>query len=297
MIMNVKQITLGFGVLLAILSHSGLVLAAGGSWSTEYQLPQEDSGVCLEQPVSVAVDHQNQRYYVVDAAKGQLVSFDKTGGFLAAFNAGGELQRPVAVAKTSGGSLWVIERSINKLLYINPKQQKVRKIAPKYPDGTEMFLSRLALDRQDRLFVLDRLKGAVLLLDDSLEISQVYAGGSTTHGFVDFKLQQGKLWALDALDHTLYRFDLSGTVTKKLKLSGLEFPTAFEVDNAGSFYLLDRHAGTVVVYGMNGMRSYDFLGKGKWSGQLWNATDLLFDWEGRLCVVDEGNGRVEVLTR
>ncbi len=291
------KMALSLGVFFALLGGSELVLAAGGSWSSLRQLPQKDSGVRLEQPVAVAVDAQVKRYYVVDAAAGQLVSFDQEGKFLSAFTAGGQLKRPVAMVRTGTGSLWVVERSSNELLYINPREKEVRRFTPRHADGSKLFLSRLAVDSRNRLYGLDRLKGQVVRLDDNLKVVQSFSGDAGFKGFTDFKLGDDRLWGLDTLTSSVFQLDLSGKVEKRIKLTGLEFPSALEVDRSGQFYLLDRHAGTVVVFSRNGEKKFSFLGKGKRPGQLWNGADLLFDWQERLCVVDEGSGRVEIFSR
>ena len=164
-------------------------------------------------------------------------------------------------------------------------------------DGTAIFLSRLALDEKDQLFVLDRMKGQVVRLDDNLRVVQTYAAGADSNGFSDFKIRNNSLWGLDGLGTSVAQLSLSGELKKLIKLEGLQFPAGLEVDRSGQLYLLDRHAGTVVVYGQSGEQKFSFLGKGKRAGQLWVGADLLFDWEERLCVVDEASGRVEILTR
>jgi DNA-binding beta-propeller fold protein YncE len=297
MYMSYMRITLCIGAVLATLCCSTLSLAASGSWTSLRQLPQKNAGVRLEQPVAIAIDAAVKRYYVVDAANGQLVSFDQDGKFLSAFTAGDQLKKPVAMARTSTGILWVIERSSNELFYINPKQKEILRFAPKYADGSRVFMSRLALDANDQLYVLDRMKGQIIRLDDNLNIVQTLGGSADFSGFVDFKLRANSLWGLDALSAQVVELDLTGEVKKLIKLNGLQFPIALEVDRSRQLYLLDRHAGTVVVYRDDGTQKFTFLGNGKRPGQLWSGIDLLFDWEERLCVVDEGNGRVEVLTR
>lgn len=270
---------------------------AAGPWSYLRQLPAADSGVKIALPSALSIDSNSGRYYVVDAAQGQLVSFDKDGKFLAAFNAGGELKVPVSLARTSSGALWVVNRGSNELLYINPRQQKVRHYQPVYPDGTAMNPAKVAVDGDDRLFLLDQRRGAILQLDDRLQVVQKYTGNEGFRGFVDFKLKGREIWALDGLARQIYQFSASGQSVQRIALAGLQFPVALEVDSAGQFYVLDRHAGTVEVFGPKGDKRFNFLGKGQRHGQLWYAKDLLFDWEQRLCVVDEGNARIDILTR
>jgi len=292
--MNCK-ISVVVAALLVLLT--GSLAFAAGPWNYVRQLPAADSGVKIGLPSALSIDVDKKRYYVVDAEGGQLVSFDKDGKFLAAFNAGGELRTPLSMARTSSGVLWAVNRANNELLYINPRQQKVQRFTPKYPDGTRMVPAKVAVDGKNRLFVLDLQRGAILQLDDNLKIVQQYSGGKEFQGFVDFKLKGSQLWALDGLSASIYGFSVSGTASDPVQLKGLEFPVSLEVDSAGQYYVLDRHAGTVVVFGPNGDLRFRFLGKGKRHGQLWYAKELVFDWEERLCVVNEGNGRIDILTR
>lgn len=270
---------------------------AAGPWNYVRQLPAADSGVNIALPSALSIDAEKQRYYVVDAEGGQLVSFDKDGKFLAAFNAGGELKTPLSMARTSTGALWVVNRANNELLYINPRQQKVQRYALKYPDGAEVFPAKVAVDARNRLFLLDQRRGEILQLDDNLTIVQRYSGGEGFQGFVDFKLKGAKIWALDGLGAAVYQFSVSGATAGPIALSGLQFPVSLEVDSSGQFYVLDRHAGTVIVFGPSGDLRFSFLGKGKRHGQLWYGKELIFDWDEKLCVVDEGNGRIDILTR
>jgi len=270
---------------------------AAGAWNYLRQLPAKDSGVKIGGPGALALDEQKQRYYLVDMQTGQLVSFDRDGKFLAAFNAGGALKTPVSMARSQNGALWVVDRGDNKLLYINPRQQKVQRFTVTYPDGSEAFPAKVVVDYKNRLFLLDQRQGAILQLDDNLKVVRQYRGDDGCQGFVDFKLKRDQLWALDGLSATVTRFSMSGAHVSSVRLSGLEFPVSLEVDAADQLYLLDRHAGEIVVFSPAGDLRMRFLGKGKRQGQLWFGRELVFDWEERLCVVNEGNGRVDILTR
>jgi sugar lactone lactonase YvrE len=273
------------------------VWADGGPWNFMMQLPAKDAGMKIDRPIAIAIDDESKRYYVVDVVGGALVSFDRAGKHLAAFNAGGELKHPVAMAKGLGGALWVIERSSNQVLHVNPREQQVRSFSLTYPDGSLIFPARLAVDGQGRLLVLDRMRGAVVRLDDNLKVEKTFAGQTGSKGFVDFKIKGNELWALDGLAGKVYRFAGDGAPTTVDFEPRLEFPFSLEVDEGGQLYILDRHAGTVAVFGPRGDFRFDFLGRGKRHGKLWYPAQLLFDWEGRLCIVDEGNNRVDIFSR
>jgi hypothetical protein len=270
---------------------------ATSSWTYLMQLPARSADLKIDRPIAVAVDNDSQRYYVVDPVGGTLVSFDREGKHLTSFNAGGELKQPIAMTKGLRGTLWVIDRSSNQLLYVDPSEQQVRRFSLSYPDGSMIFPARLALDGQGRVLVLDRMKGAVLRLDDNLIVEKVFAGPEGNRGIVDFKVKGSKLWALDGLAGKVYQFVGDGAPTTLTLESALEFPVSLEIDDGGQLYILDRHAGKVVVFGPQGDFRFDFLDRGKGSGRLWYPAQLLFDWAGRLCVVDEGNSRVDIFSR
>lgn len=284
--------------LILLLALWAVPLYAAGPWQLVQSLPDKGADITLGEALALTVDAERQRYYVVDSSKGQLVSFDQQGQLLTALNPGNRLQKPVSLALAPGGKLWVVERAVNQLLYVNLQEQQVRAFDLVYPDGQAIMPDQVALDGRNRLFVLDRSRGAVLQLDDNLKVARSYSGGRDFNGFNDFRLSDDGLWALDGRGRSLTRFADDGTVLQRVKLADrLEFPVAFAVDTTGQFYLLDRHAGQVVVFDSQGGFSYQFLLKGKRPGQLWYPGGLLFDWQGRLCVVNEGNGRINIYGR
>lgn len=291
--MKIRILTVVLGWLLLSLP----VWAAAGPWTFLMQLPGKDARLSIDRPIAMAVDDESQRYYLVDAVGGTLVSFDRNGKHLASFNAGGQLQQPVAMAKGLRGTLWVVERSTNQLLYVNPGEQQVRRFDLTYADGGMIFPARVAVDDRGRVLVLDRMRGTVVRLDDNLKVEKVLAAGPGNKGFVDFKVKGTEVWALDGLAGKIYRFAGDGAASVLSFAHSFEFPVSFEIDETGQFYILDRHAGTVAVFGARGDFRYDFLGPGQRRGKLYYPAQILFDWEGRLCVVDEGNNRIDVFSR
>lgn len=289
-----------YGIILALLVLWGPtpeLKAETGPWNFLMQLPARDSGIKLDRPVAIDVDSESRRYYVVDPVGGTLLSFDRDGKHLAAFNAGGALKQPVALAKGRGGALWVIERSTNQVLRVNPSEQQVQRFDLRYADGSLIFPARLAVDERGRLLVLDRMRGTVVRLEDNLKVEMSFAAQPGGRGFVDFKIKSDGIWALDGLAGKIYRFT-DGAAPSVITLNrAMEFPNSLEIDQGGQLYVLDRHAGTVMVFGAQGDFRHELLGRGKRHGKLWYPAQLLFDWEGRLCVVDEGNSRVDIFNR
>ena len=298
--MKLRSFIIGINFMLIILPGAIVALAGNSSWQYYGQIPLQNSEVKLKHPIFIDIDWQRQRYYVVEIEGKQLVSFDKERKMLTAFNADESLKVPVAMARDSQGNVWVVERADNQLLYIDFKEKKIDKFTLTHTDGSLIFIDRLAVDQQDFLFVLDRMQGAVLKLDENLKVVKIFSSSAQDFsGFRDFKIKSDGLWALDGFARKIYHFNTNDDTVETIKFTstGLQFPTALEIDASKQIYILDRHASAIVVYDQKGQFKYKFLEKGKRAGRIWDASNLIFDWEGRLCVVDEGNGRVEMFTR
>ena len=99
-------------------------------------------------------------------------------------------------------------------------------------------------------------------------------------------------------DKKIYRFNLDGTLVSEISLGDeAGFPVSLAVSSGGFFYVLDRHQNSILSYSGNGRFLYRFLGLGKSPGKIYFARQIRFDPWGNLCVVDEGNGRVEIFSQ
>ncbi|MBN1930621.1 MAG: hypothetical protein JW786_03310 [Desulfobacterales bacterium] len=298
--MKLRSFIIGINFILIILSGAIVALAGNSSWQYFGQIPLQNSEVKLKRPIFIDIDWQRQRYYVVEIEGKQLVSFDKERKMLTAFNADASLKVPIAMARDSQGNVWVVERAENQLLYIDFKEKKIDKFTLTHTDGSLVFIDRLAIGPQDFLFVLDRMQGAILKLDDSLKVIKIFSSSAQDFsGFHDFKIKSDGLWALDGFARKIYHFNTHDDTIEVINFTStdLQFPIALELDDSKQIYVLDRHAGHIGVYDQKGRFKYNFIERGKRNGRLWYASNLIFDWEGRLCVVDEGNGRIEMFTR
>ena len=97
---------------------------------------------------------------------------------------------------------------------------------------------------------------------------------------------------------SIYRFNLNGRVEKVIQLGeDVVFPVSLTIGPSGFIYVLDRHLRRIAVYDSNGSFKYSFLDEGVARGQLYYPIQVRFDPWGRLCIVDEGNARVEIYKR
>ncbi len=275
--------------------------AASGAWAVELQSPWkfvfslQGPGRGMALPVALYVDKEKERYYVVDSTGNRILSFAEDGKFLQDFTAESSLEKPYDMARLKDGSLLVVEKGRNSLTKVDLKNKKTDPVVITY-QGQDVFVDRLEV-AGGKVYVLDRASGRILQLDEALKVTKSYAMPANTGWLADFKVVDKKIWALDQKKKQIYSYDENGRTTPPIQLAGLSFPVSLAVDQAGTFYVLDRHRDAVVVYGRNGEFKYRFLTKGHGRENLYFPKELLFDYQGRLCVVDEGNSRVMVFKR
>jgi sugar lactone lactonase YvrE len=289
----------GGGFLLAIilLLLPAVSTQATSPWQWQMSLYVNTPGDAMYMPAAVAFDPDTERYYAVDAGNSRLVSFDRKGELLKAFSADNQLRVPFDMVRLDNGQLWVVEKGRNSLTLIDIRARKVQPNT--LLDGDRMVFPDRIAEAEGKLYILDRASGQVLRLNGNLEIEQHFGCPDCPGVIVDFNVDHGSVWALGTMDKKIYHFGADGKILKTIDLGDkVDFPVSLAMGPSdSSIYVLDRHQHRVVIFSRDGLFQYDFLGLGKGKGQLYFPRQLRFDPWGQLCVVDEGNGRIEVFKR
>ena len=289
---RIRQITASSLLLITVL----LFFPAIGSakqpvWISQLAFPEPRT---VSNPAFLALDMERQRYYVVDTQKKRLLSFDNAGTPLGEFDVAGGLTLPTAMTFARPGKMWLVERSTNSLLYVDLKTQEIRTFSPRSTDGKPLVPDHITTDVAHRLYVSDRLSGRIYALDDNLKVATVFApqaGGQ----FVDFKIKGETLWALERVEQTIYQFNLNGQQKQHIVLQQkLDTPVSLEINPRQQVFILDRALGKISRFSKNGKYLDSFGQKGYRRGQLNYPSQLIFDWQQRLCIVNQGNDRIEV---
>lgn len=281
-----------------VLTWSTLSLAAEGPWKWQLSLniKKEKQGNKMLFPTGLYIDKERERYYVVDAGNNGLHSFDLKGNHLNTLMAGDQLKQPYGMVRGVQDILWVVEKGRNTLTEIDLKEKKIVPHTLKYGDR-EIYLDRIKLS-EGFFYILDKISGGIVKFDKNLLAVQEIPCPKGSGGFVDFTINNGSIWALDSVGKAIYRVAGGGIVQKKIVIGGeVSFPYALNIGPGGQIYVLDRHEGSVVVFDEGGGYKYRFLTKGQSRGRLYFPEDIQFDFLGRLCIVDSGNGRVEIFAR
>ena len=297
--MNKKS---GFWVLTAMLMIS-LVLGyhkkeaeAASPWVWDRVLKQDMVKDAMLMPTSLFIDGDKGLYYIVDSGHNRLLSFDRKGELLNIFNAGKALSIPFDMVKTNEKGIWIVEKGRNSLSYIDLKEKKVTLNTLTYK-GELVYPDRIETD-SGLLFVLNKKTGNIISYSDKLEALTRFSCAECPWGFVDFKIHNEKIWALDQAQKTIRCFNMKGKLVKTFELGdSVVSPVSLAIGPSGFIYVLDRQRRNVAVYDKNGDFKYRFLKNGIARGQLYYPTEIRFDPWGALCLVDEGNAKVAIFKR
>lgn len=280
-------------LLLALLPALALAQAP---WQWQMSLRVETRGDALYMPSAVGFDPVTERYYAVDTGRNRLVSFDRDGNLLRAFTADDRLKAPFDMVRMDDGRLWVMEKGRNSITLIDIPAREVTPHTLR-DGGRTVFPDRIAYSGGG-LYVLDRSTAQVLRLADDLTVAQRFACSDCVGGFSDFAVEDGGVWALEMRGKSVVHFRPDGTIERVLPLGDeVDIPVSLALGEGGFLYVLDRHRNQIAAYGVDGRFRYRFLGPGHGRGQLHFPRQIRFDPWGRLCVVDEGNGRIEIFAR
>jgi len=280
-------------LLLALILVPMIASAQSSSWEWQTSLKIEKAGDAMYMPSAVAFDRQSERYYVIDTGRNRLVSFSRAGELLKIFTANEKLKSPFDMVRLDNGQLWVVEKGRNSLTLIDVAAKKIEQ-HPLRDGDRKVFPDRIAEDG-DKLYVLDRVSGNILRLGPDLSVEQSYGCQDCSAGFADFVIHKGEILAIEPRDKKIYRFSENGQILDEVHLAGeAGFPVSLDIGPSGFYYVLDRHDNSVLAYDESGRFRYRFLSTGQSPGKVYFARQLRFDPWGHLCVVDEGNGRVEI---
>lgn len=295
---NRNRFCLSILLSMLIINWSTYSGAAEGPWKWQLSLniKKEKQGNQMLFPTGLFIDKERERYYVVDAGNNGLHSFDLQGNHLNTLKPGDQLKQPYGMVRDARDLLWVVEKGRNTLTEIDLKEKKIDTHTLKIGDR-EIFLDRIELSG-GFFYILDKVTGKIVKVDNNLQPIQEISCPEGHGGFVDFALNGGFIWGLDLVDKMIYQLNAGGGVEKKIFIGdNVSFPYALDIGPGGQIYVLDRHEGSIVVFDGSSGYKYRFLTKGQSRGRLYYPEDIQFDFWGRLCVVDSGNGRVEIFSR
>jgi len=173
----------------------------------------------------------------------------------------------------------------------------------KFPAEVEVgLMSAVAIDAQDRIFVLHRGEPPLVAFDADGNFLRAWGQGlfKVPHGLrVD---REGNIWTTDNGNHVLRKFDREGRLLATLGIEGkpgsgkegFRAPDDLVFDSQGNIYVADSGNGRIAKLNADGALILEWGRKGKETGQFATAHDLAIDKQDRIFVGDRGNKRIQV---
>ncbi len=255
----------------------------------------------FNQPFSLFIDEVKEKLYIVDTGNNRLMSFNAEFEYLARFDANGKLKKPISLVKNSLNHFFIILEG-NELFFIDIGTKVFKKFEIKgAPASVNPILpSRLAIDKDDNLYLTDRGNGRILVLDRHGSCIREI---SLKNRFVDFSDVRvdtnGDIYTLSTLEGKVYVFNSRGETISSFGKRGngareLAFPTSIAVDRKGLIYILDQHKGSIKIFEQNGNFLGHFFQNGWVPGELYSPSYIDTDDKDNLYIVDTGNNRVQI---
>jgi hypothetical protein len=173
----------------------------------------------------------------------------------------------------------------------------------KIPPQVELgAMSAVAVDREDRLYILHRGTPPLVVLDAKGE----YQGGwgekmfKVAHGLrID---AEGNVWTTDNGNHVLRKFSRTGELLATLgevdkpgaDQTHFRSPDDLVFSTKGEIFVADSGNGRILRLAADGKFIQQWGTRGKGEGQFATAHGLAIDPQDRIYVADRGNRRVQV---
>lgn len=249
--------------------------------------------VPLRWPVAVAAA-SDEEVAVADAASPRLLRFRRVG-------VSWQLDRAVPTGATPGGLAWDGRRYVASLRQGGGLAafEGAELAQRKLPLPRGVVPGALAADPAGHLLVYDSAGRRVLRLGADGGVSAEVAVGDDVTALA--ATPAGGFYAAVASAGSVLHFDAAGSLDATWKLPASEgvpaWPTGLVAEAGGDVFVVDRHAGRILLLDGTGQV------RGVGSRQGWEPGLLLFPAGiarlpgGLLLVADEGNGRAQLFRR
>ncbi|UCF66211.1 MAG: hypothetical protein JSV80_10455 [Acidobacteriota bacterium] len=249
----------------------------------------------LRWPVALAMRSEDE-IVVVDAYDDKLVVFtNDTGGWIGRRKVA--LPASPASAAYAGGRYFVSLRGERhgELISFDPDRWAQRPVP--LPRG--VVAGALAGGKDGTLAVHDQAGSEVLILDAKGSVRAKIPLAGPVHALT--VAPGGALYAASPQLARVVRVGEDGAIEQEFDVPGMSperaWPVSVAVDTGGELYVVDRHAGRVVVLDAAGALSGFGSREGWDEGLLRHPAALALTPGGRVVIADQGNGRVQVFLR
>ena len=287
------------GMVCLLCSPAGLADAAeGAKVKVLASIAAGEALGSFNHPSGLFYDEIKKRLYVADSANKRIVSLDSGFKYLAELTKK-EIILPVGIVRDKKGFFSVVDADRSEVFRLDAAKELVEPILlTGIPHGRYLFSPGwIAIDKEDHLYIIDKLNKRVVSVDyTGVFIKSFTITGTDFFGFTDVRVDdEGYVYALDTIGRMVYVFDKKGDLVSSFggREKGLFlFPVSIASGKNGLVYVIDRHAGKIMVFNRLGIFQYTISKKGSKEGELVAPSYIYIDESNRLYIID-GN-RIQV---
>jgi len=228
---------------------------------------------------------------------------------------------PVAITHGAGNHLYVLNRGSETPAFFPCKRVTIltvdeelvgqfgQKIPPEEadasaPDGTFMWPTAVALDREGNAYVADEWLNRITVFNKDGQCTGKW--GTLGDGDGEFNRPSGlhfdaedNLYLVDSANHRVQKFTKDGQFLAKFGQEGsgdgeFSYPWGIEIDQHGHIFVADWRNDRIQKFTPDGQFLMRFGSSGKGDGEFNRPTSVAVDQEGIIYVTDFKNDRLQV---
>lgn len=297
--MGSKRLLICLIIFIFSLQHASAYSATKGDLKLKAVIVENEVMGTFKLPTALFYDEGNKRLYVADSGNNRLISFDESFDYLAEQSVGA-IQIPVGLVKDNQGRFFIINAKENKVMILDTSNKSVEPLKlTNFPKGDmDLIPGSIAIDKDDRLYITDKLKKRIVVLDVSgMFLHAIKVKGDHEEdifGFADVKVDsEYNVYAIDTVGRRVYVFNNTGELISSFGGSQVfDFPVSIAVDSKGLIYVVDRHKGSVLVFDKTGEKQFTISRLGFKEEELYYPAYIYIDKADRIYVVDSSKVQV-----
>ena len=256
-------------------------------------------------PQGISVDPEGN-IYVADTGNHRVQKFDSAGRpieEIGGFGWGeGRFNRPTGLSAREGLNIYVVDSQNRRVQRFDRYLNFLSSIPPSTEEEEPLafgFLRDIEMAPTGELYVSDEENEQVLILTSFGELERSFGGFTSAADRLrtpaGLTIGRGSaVFVADTGNDRIARYDAFGSFLGSIGQGLLKGPKGVATDGQGYLYVADTGHDRICVFSSQGELLFSLGAAGTGYGSFHSPIDLAVSGTDLLCVLDSGNGRVQI---